>query len=219
MIQVHHLEKSRSSRILWLLEELGVEYEIKVYHRDPKTYGAPESLKKIHPLGKSPIITDGNLTIAESGAIIEYLIDQYDEANRLRPLSGQALIDYRYWLHFAEGSLMPLLVMRLVLNMAKSKPMPFFIKPIIAKFIAALESLFIAPRLTPQLEMIDAYLKQHQWFAGDKLSGADIQMMLSLQLAQTRCDLSKYANIIAYMSRCEHLPNWQKAYQREQNLE
>ena len=102
MIIVHHLENSRSLRILWLLEELGLDYDIRLYRRDPQTMAAPDSLKAIHPLGKAPIISDGELVIAESGAIIEYLLDRYDDG-RLRPGSGQPLLDYRYWLHFVEG--------------------------------------------------------------------------------------------------------------------
>lgn len=211
MIYVHHLERSRSNRIVWLLEELGLAYEVVHYQRDAKTSGAPESLKKIHPLGKSPIITDGDLTIAESGAIIEYLIDTYDKEQRLKPSGGQALLDYRYWLHFAEGSLMPLLVMRLVLTLSLEKPMPFFIKPIIKKYVGALNQFFISPRLEPQLALINRHLQQHEWFAGDALSGADIQMVLALQLAKTRADFTPFPAISAYLERVEQIDTYVQA--------
>lgn len=201
MIKVHHLELSRSFRIIWLLEELGVEYEVITYRRDPKTYGAPAALTRIHPLGKSPLLTDDDVTIAESGAIIEYLLDKYDSEGKFRPTSGQALLDYRYWLHFAEGSLMPLLVMRLVLGKVKERPMPFFVKPIARKIIDGLDSAFITPRVQPQLTLIDAWLKDHEWFAGDKITGADFQMELALRFAANRADVSGLAHIAAYLQK------------------
>ncbi|MEI8632203.1 glutathione S-transferase [Vibrio sp. PP-XX7] len=214
MIYLHHLEQSRSNRIVWLLEALDIDYEIIHYQRDPKTYGAPESLKQIHPLGKSPVITDGELVIAESGAIIEYLIDVYDPERRLKPTSGQALLDYRYWLHFAEGSLMLLLVMRLVLSKAQEKRLPFFIKPVIRKFVDAMEQYFIEPRLTPQLELINAFLEKHQWFAGEQLSGADIQMMLPLQFAKASADFSLYPYIERYLAQVKQLESFKKAMEK-----
>ena len=210
MLTVHHLEKSRSQRILWLLEELGVEYEIAEYKRDPITFSGPESLKAIHPLGKSPVITDGDLTIAETGAIIEYLLDQYDPENRLRPTSGQALLDYRYWLHFGEGSLMPLLVMKLVLMKVPENPMPFFIKPIAKKLMEKIQENFIAPRLEPQLSFIESTLSDRTWFAGDALSGADIQMSFPLIAASGRVDLSQYPNIGRYLKQIEQQAAYQK---------
>ncbi|GKW15470.1 glutathione S-transferase [Pectobacterium actinidiae] len=210
MINVHHLEKSRSTRVTWLLEELGVDYEIIRYARDPKTFSAPASLKQIHPLGKSPVITDGELTIAESGAIVEYLIETYGNG-RLRPQSGQALLDYRFWLHFAEGSLMPLLVMRLVLAKTESAPMPFFIRPIARKIVQSIEQAFIVPRLTTQLQFIEQHLTKQDWFAGESLSGADIQMAVPLVLAKTRLDFNRYPHIQQYIERIESQPAFQRA--------
>ncbi|MFM2483733.1 glutathione S-transferase family protein [Celerinatantimonas yamalensis] len=211
MIQVHHLEHSRSIRVLWLLEELGVDYEVVHYRRDPKTKEAPESLKKVHPLGKSPIITDGELTIAESGAIIEYLIDTYGQG-RMRPQTGEALLEYRYWLHFAEGSLMPLLVMKMVLGMVEKAPMPFFIRPIARKIVAGIDQRFTLPRLKPQLALIEAHLQDRGWFAGHDLSGADIQMALSLQFCLSSLpDMSDYPQIRSYVERVERLPAYQRA--------
>ncbi len=214
MIILHHLVESRSYRIAWLLEALNIPYEVKVYQRDPKTYGAPESLKQIDPLGKSPVITDGDLVIAESGAIIEYLIDTYDSEQQFKPKDGRALLDYRYWLHFAEGSMMPLLVMRLVLSKSVERPMPFFIKPVIKKFVQALNQHFIDPRIIPQLELVEKHLSNNQWFAGDKISGADFQMMLALQLANMRCDMTPYRHIKQYMEQVQKLESFQKAMKK-----
>ena len=211
MIQVHHLEDSRSQRILWLLEELNLAYEIIEYKRDPNTASAPDSLKEIHPLGKAPILTDGDNTIAESGAIIEYLLDQYDEGNRLRPTEGQALLDYRYWLHFAEGSLMPLLVMKLVMTKVPKNPMPFFIKPIAKALTDKVIQKFIQPRLQPQIELIEATLADRTWFAGEALTAADIQMSFPLQASSTRMDLSSYPNIRKFLSEVEKQPSYQRA--------
>ena len=214
MITVHHLNNSRSQRILWLLEELGLEYEIKEYQRDPKTSAAPESLKAIHPLGKSPVITDGDLTIAESGAIIEYLLDSYDSENRLRPTTGQALLDSRYWLHFAEGSLMPLLVMKLVMMKMPKNPMPFFIKPIAKTLSQKIQDMFITPRLTPQIELIEQTLANNTWLTGDELSGADIQMSFPIQASSNRMDLTAFPNIARYLKQIEAIPAYQKAVER-----
>ncbi len=130
MITLHHLNNSRSQRILWLMEELGLPYEIQRYQRDPKTMLAPPSLRAVHPLGKSPVITDGELTLAESGAIIDYLVGRYG-AGRLAPAAGTPEhLRYTYWLHYAEGSAMPPLLLKLVFDKIENSPMPFFVKPI-----------------------------------------------------------------------------------------
>lgn len=211
MITVHHLENSRSQRILWLLEELGLEYEIVEYKRDPETASGPESLKKVHPLGKSPVITDGDLTVAESGAIIEYLLDQYDAEKRLRPTDGKALLDYRYWLHFAEGSLMPLLVMKLVMMKIPKSPMPFFVKPIAKAISGKVQEKFIMPRITPQMQFIEKTLGENTWFVGEELTAADIQMSFPLQASSTRMSMSEFPNIARFIKQIEALPAYQKA--------
>ena len=128
MITVHHLNNSRSQRILWLLEELGVPYEVKRYEREPSLQ-APAALRAVHPLGKSPVITDGDRTLAESGAILEYLVDTYGNG-RFKPVAGTPeRIHYTYFLHYAEGSLMPLLFMKLVFNRIPER-LPFLMKPV-----------------------------------------------------------------------------------------
>ncbi|BFM49569.1 glutathione S-transferase [Marinomonas sp. THO17] len=211
MITLHHLENSRSQRILWLLEELNLAYDIVEYKRDPETSAAPESLKKVHPLGKAPVITDGENTIAESGAIIEYLLDTYDSEQRLRPAQGQALLDYRFWLHFAEGSLMPLLVMKLVMMKVPKSPMPFFIKPIAKALTDKVQQKFILPRLQPQLDFIEVTLGEREWFAGDAMSAADIQMSFPLQASSTRMNLDQYPNIRRFLTAVEKQPSYQQA--------
>lgn len=211
MITVHHLENSRSQRILWLLEELQLDYDIVCYQRDPNTAAAPEALKKIHPLGKSPVITDEGKTIAESGAIIEYLLDQYDTQSRLRPTSGEALLDYRFWLHFAEGSLMPLLVMKLVMMKVPHNPMPFFAKPFAKGLSNKVQENFISPRLSTQLAFIETSLAQRPWFTGEHLSGADIQMSFPLMAASGRVNLATYPNIERFIKRVESQASYQAA--------
>ncbi|MHC5937263.1 glutathione S-transferase family protein [Nostoc sp.] len=163
MIVVHHLNNSRSQRVLWLLEELGIEYEIKFYQRDPKTMLAPESLRQVHPLGKSPVITDANLTIAESGAIIEYVVDRYGNG-QLVPVSGTPEhLRYTYWLHYAEGSAMLPLVMQVVLNNFGAGD-------------SNVVSGFVAPQIKLHFDYIEGELGKSTWFAGEEFTAADIQM-------------------------------------------
>ncbi|MES1026461.1 glutathione S-transferase [Gloeocapsa sp. BRSZ] len=129
MLLVHHLNNSRSQRILWLLEELKLNYEIQRYERNPKTMLAPKSLREVHPLGKSPVITDEALTLAESGAIIEYLVERYGEGRFVLPPGSAERLRYTYWLHCAEGSAIPLLLLKLVFDRIEQQA-PFFVKPI-----------------------------------------------------------------------------------------
>ena len=189
MITVHHLERSRSHRVLWLLEELGLPYEIKRYKRNPKTMLAPPELTQVHPLGKSPVITDGRVTVAESGAIVEYLLDTYGQG-RLRPPPGTAeQRRYTYWLHFAEGSAMPPLLMKLVFDKVRSAPVPFFIKPIVKGIADKVTTSFIAPNIERQLDFMEAELKSRPWFAGSEFTAADIQMSFPLEAAAARAGL------------------------------
>ncbi len=215
MIKLHHLENSRSQRILWLLEELSVEYEIVHYKRDPKTMLAPASLRAIHPLGKSPVITDGDRVVAESGAIIEYLIDRYGQG-RLRPASGTPeLDDYRYWLHFAEGTLMPYLVMKLVFTKVETGPMPFFIRPIARRISKEVGKRFIDPNLHQIMQYLEAYLSKHTWFAGDTVTGADVQMSFAMEALVSRAaQIQPYPNIRGYVQRMRALPAYQRALEQ-----
>jgi len=214
MIRVHHLEKSRSHRILWLLETLGLDYDIEVYQRDPKTQLAPESLKKIHPLGKSPVITDGELTVAESGAIIDYLISCYGKSKeQASEESRSEWVNYRYWLHYAEGSLMPLLVMGLVFSQIP-KQSPWLIKPLAKGISSTVQQRFIHPQLKQHLTIIESHLDKRSNFAGDWPSGADIQMSFPLQAIAATQSLESYPAIAAFVARIENDPAWQRVVER-----
>ena len=215
MITVHHLNNSRSQRVLWLLEELGLDYEVKRYERDPKTMLAPESLRKVHPLGKSPVISDGDLTVAESGAIIEYLVERYGKES-LAPAAGTPeRLRYTYWLHFAEGSAMPPLLMKLVFDRIEKGPMPFFVKPIAKAIAGKVKGSFIEPNITRQLEYMEAELGKHAWFAGDDFSAADIQMSFPLEAAAARGGLGKSRpKLMQFLERIHQRPAYQRALER-----
>ncbi len=214
MITVHHLENSRSQRILWLLEELGVDYEIKRYARDPKTMLAPPALRKIHPLGKSPVIVDGDLSVAESGAIIEYLLDQYDVDHAFRPKSRRNLVQFRYWLHFAEGSLMPMLLMKLVFDRLNQPPMPLPIRPLAGLIAGGVKDKFVNPRVTELLDFVESELGKSRWFAGSRFSAADVQMSFPLEAAAERADGPARPNIEAFLKRIHARESYQRALER-----
>ncbi|HET9624144.1 MAG TPA: glutathione S-transferase [Kofleriaceae bacterium] len=180
MITVHHLNHSRSQRILWLLEELELPYEVVRHERDAKTMLAPASLRAVHPLGKAPVITDDGATIAESGAILEYLVDTYGKG-RMAPTPGTpAWRDYRYFMHYAEGSLMPYLVMKLVFNRVKTDA-PFVVRPIARAIASTVGKQFIDPALAAHARFVTDHLTQHAWFAGDAISAADVQMFFAVE--------------------------------------
>lgn len=215
MIVVHHLEHSRSQRILWLLEELGLPYEVKHYKRDAKTFLAPPELFKIHPLGKSPVITDGDITVAESGAIIEYLVDK--AGGKLRPALGtQAHRDYTYWMHFAEGSAMPFLVMTLIFNKIEQAPVPLLLKPLIlpiAKGISGqVKKSFLNPNLERQFKYLDGILAQQPWFCGADMTAADIMMSFPLEAAMDRAGgAGAFPHMKAFVDRIHAMPTYKKA--------
>jgi glutathione S-transferase len=214
MIIVHHLNNSRSQRILWLLEELGVPYEIKRYQRDPKTMLAPPELLKVHPLGKSPVITDGDVTVAESGAIVEYLVDTYGGNAGLRPAAGTPEHRrYTYWLHFAEGSAMPPLLMKLVFQTMKKAPMPFFARPIARGIADKVLKSFVDPNLARQIAFMEDELKKGPWFLGADFSAADIQMSFPLEAAAQRAGLSaaKSPHLADWLRRAHARPAYQRA--------
>jgi len=218
MLTVHHLETSRSQRILWLLEELGVPYELKVYRRNRDTRLAPPELKAIHPLGKSPVITDEGETIAESAVIIEYLVEKYGHLGRgdvaqLEPARGSA--EYRqcrYWMHYAEGSLMNWLVMKLVFSSLPKRPMPFFAKPIARAMCDKVQQQLIDPNLQNSLQFIEAHLAKNTWFAGPDLTMADFQMSFAVEalLARSAAD-GQYPHLAAYHRRMRERPAYQRA--------
>jgi len=210
MITLHHLNNSRSQRILWLLEELKTPYEIKFYERDKITILAPKELKKIHALGKSPVITDGDVTVAESGAIIEYLVQTY--GNDLYPQHGSAQHrDYTYWMHYAEGSLMPQMLIKLIFDKVKNSPMPFFVKPIARMIANKVLDSYAGPNIKTNLAFIENHLSQQEWFCGDKLTGADIQMSFPLEAMIAREGGDQYPNIAAFVRKFQARPAYQKA--------
>jgi len=215
MIIVHHLNNSRSQRILWLLEELGLEYEIKKYQRDPKTMLAPAELRAVHPLGKSPVITDGANTVAESGAIIEYLLERYGNG-RFAPAAGTPdKLRYTYFLHYAEGSAMTPLLMKLVFDRVETSPMPFFAKPIAKGIAHKVKSTYIGPQITQHLQYLEGELAKSAWFAGDEFTAADIQISFVLEAAAARGGLDDaYPRLMSFLERIHARPAYQRALAR-----
>lgn len=207
MITLHHLEQSRSLRILWALEELGINYEIQHYKRLP-TMAAPPELKRVHPLGKSPVITDGERTIAESAVILDYLQMQFDVSNQFKPTDSDRLWQYQYWMHYAEGSLMPYLVMTLVMNTVPNH-VPFLIRPIANKIVGGVKGAFIKPRLTEHIAYLEQHLEKNEFFAGE-FSFADIQMSFPIFALQERLQ-AKHPLIDAYAERLRQRPAYIRA--------
>ncbi len=215
MITVHHLNNSRSQRVLWLLEELGLPYEIRKYERDANTMLAPPELTKVHPLGKSPVITDDDVTVAESGAIIEYLVERHGNG-RLVPAAGSPeRLRWRYWLHFAEGSAMTPLLLKLIFEKVKTSPMPFFVKPIARGISDQVLSLVVEPNLKRQLDFMETELGKSEWFAGDEFSAADIQMSFPIEASAQRAGLdASRPKLMAFLRRIHARPAYQKALER-----
>jgi glutathione S-transferase len=215
MITVHHLNNSRSQRVLWLLEELGVPYEIKRYQRDAATMLAPPELRAVHPLGKSPVITDGELTLAESGAIVEYLVEKYGNGKLVPPPGTPEKIRYTYWLHFAEGSAMLPLVMKLIFGRLETAPMPFFIKPVAKGIAAKVKAGFIEPNIKAHLDYMESELNKTLWFAGDDFTAADIQMSFPVEAAAARASLDgSRPKLIAFLGRIHAMPAYKAAIEK-----
>jgi len=216
MLTLHHLENSRSQRVLWLLEELGLPYEVRRYERDKTTMLAPPELLAVHPLGKSPVITDGVLVVAETGAIVEYLLDACP-GSALRPAAGTPdLLRWRYWLHFAEGSAMPPLLLKLVFDKVASAPMPFFVKPIAKGIAAKVLGSFVLPNLTRQLSFMEAELSQRPWFAGTDFTAADVMMSFPLEAVAQRAGLTagSHPALHAWLVRIHARPAYRRALER-----
>jgi glutathione S-transferase len=215
MVVVHHLNNSRSQRVLWLLEELGVPYEVKRYERDAKTMLAPPALLAIHPLGKSPVITDGEVVLPESGAIIEYLVDTYGNG-RLKPPAGSAQrLKYLYWMHYAEGSAMPPLLLRLVFNRVANNPAPWPISAIARRIATTVDKSFIEPNLTRHLNFMEAELTAQTWFAGEEFTAADVQMSFPLEAAASRGGLNaSRPKLMAFLERIHARDAYKRALER-----
>jgi len=215
MITVHHLNNSRSQRVLWLLEELGLPYEIKKYQRNPQTMLAPPELQQVHPLGKSPVITDDGTTVAESGAIIEYLLERYGNG-RLVPAAGTPeRLSFRYWMHFAEGSAMPPLLLKLIFERIKVTPMPFFAKPIARGLANKVLAAMVDPNLKRQLDFMERELGKTEWFAGAEFSAADIQMSFPVEASAQRAGLdASRPKLMAFLKRIHARPAYRQALER-----
>jgi glutathione S-transferase len=215
VISVHHLNNSRSQRILWLLEELAVPYEIRRYQRDPDTMLAPPALLAVHPLGKSPVITDGDITVAESGAIVEYLVEKFGP-ERLRPPRGSPEDRrYTYWLHYAEGSAMPPLLLKLVFDRVASTPVPWPVSIVTRGIARKVTESFIAPQLTRHFDFMEAELATRPWFAGAQFTAADIQMSFPLEAAAQRTNLiAARPHLRAFIDRIHARDAYRRALER-----
>jgi len=215
MIVVHHLNNSRSQRILWLLEELGLAYDIKKYQRDPKTMLAPPELVAVHPLGKSPVISDGDTVVAESGAIIEYLVGRYGDG-RLSPAPGTPeRLRYTYFLHYAEGSAMPPLLLKLVFDRVETSPAPFFVRPIARAIARKVKDGFVRPQIRRHLDFLEGELARRDWFAGADFSAADIQMSFPLEAAAARAGLdAQFPKLTGFLERIHARPAYRRALER-----
>jgi glutathione S-transferase len=236
MITVHHLNNSRSQRILWLLEELGAEYQVRRYERDAETMLAPASLRAVHPLGKSPVITDGDVTMAESGAIIEYLADRYG-AGRLAPAPGAPeRLRYTYGLHYAEvldpagtaaileerradaarsPSAMPPMLMSLVFNRLRTAPAPFFVRPVARGIADKVMTSFVSPQIKLHLDYMEGELGKSRWFAGDEFSAADVQMSFPLEAAASRGGLdANRPRLMDFLARIHERPAYRRALEK-----
>lgn len=215
MITVHHLDNSRSQRVLWLLEELGLPYEIQLYKRNPKTMLAPPELRKVHPLGKSPVLTEDGLTLAESGAILEYLVERHGNGRLAPPPGSPERLRWRYWMHFAEGSAMPPVLLKLVFDRVASAPVPFFVKPVARAIAAKAQSSFIDPQIANQLAFMEGELARSTWFAGEEFSAADIQMSFPLEAVASRAGIgAKHPHLMAFLERIHARPAYRKALER-----
>jgi glutathione S-transferase len=213
MITVHHLEDSRSQRVLWLMEELELPYEVKRYERDPKTRLAPAELLKVHPLGKSPVIDDDGRVVAETGAIIDYVVERYGDG-RLIPAGGtDARLAYVYWLHFAEGSAMPPLVMKLIFNTMVQRA-PKLLKGVVKAVTAPVLAGFVEPNIARQLAFIESHLATSPWFAGPDFTAADIMMSFPLEAAAQRADLTPLPKVKAFLAAIHGRPAYERALAR-----
>ena len=213
MLKVHHLNQSRSHRVIWALEELSLPYEIVHYQRE-KTMLAPESLKKVHPLGKSPVLEDNGLILAESGAILEYLQETYDADSRLKPQDAADKVQYRFWLLYAEGSLMPLLLMKIVFNSLGKPPVPFGLRTLGKALGQGVQKAYLNRQLETHARFIESHLAQHSWFAGETLSMADIQMSFPIFALLSRGGIDNLPHTRAWKAKVENLPAWQRTLEK-----
>lgn len=213
MLTVHHLNNSRSQRVLWLLEELGVPYEIVRYNRQPNMLAPPE-LRAIHPLGKSPVITDNGNTIAESGAIVEYLVGTYGGGRLIPPADTPERLRYTYWLHYAEGSAMPPLLLKLIFGMMPKRA-PLLMRPMVNAIANKALATMVTPQLKTHMAFWEGELNKTEWFAGNEFTGADIQMSFPLEAAAARGGLERgHPKAMAFLARIHARPAYQRALEK-----
>jgi glutathione S-transferase len=213
MLTVHHLNNSRSQRVLWLLEELGTPYDIRHYQRDAKTMLAPPDLKAVHPLGKSPVITDASLTIAETGAIVEYIVDLYGQGRLIPAPATPELLRYRYWLHFAEGSAMPPLVMSLIFGEVPKRA-PVLIRSIANMISKTVQNGYLDPMIDAQLDLMESELSQSAYFAGAEFTAADVMMSFPVEAAASRKGLGNRPKLTAWLAGLHARPAYQTALKK-----
>lgn len=214
MITVHHLNDSRSQRVLWLLEEMGLPYEVKRYQRDAKTMLAPPALKAIHPLGKSPVLDEGDARIAETGAIIEYLLETHAGSN-LRPAPGtEAARRCTYWLHYAEGSAMTPLLLKLIFSAIPGR-VPFLARGVAKGISKGMNAAMIDPQIAAHTAYWEAELGRSEWFAGDAFSAADIMMSFPVEAAGSRVPYGPdKPKLKAFLQKIHARPAYQRALER-----
>ncbi|WP_291832213.1 glutathione S-transferase [Brevundimonas sp.] len=213
MIIVHHLNDSRSQRVLWLLEELGVEYEVKRYERNAQRLAPPE-LRAIHPLGKSPVIQHDDIIVAETGAIVEYLLETFPDPGLKPPAGTPEARRYTYWLHYAEGSAMTPLLLKLIFSVVPQRS-PLLIRPIAQGISKKVGASLIDPQIANHMAYWEAELGKGEWFAGDRFSAADIMMSFPLEAAGSRAPFGpKMARAKAFLERIHARPAYQRALER-----
>jgi len=211
VITVHHLELSRSHRVLWLLEELALPYTMVRYARDPKTMLAPPTLSAVHPLGKAPVVIDGDRTIAESAVILEELAERHGNGRLLPERDHPDFARCRYFMHYAEGSLMPPLLVKLLCARVKDAPLPFFVKPIARKIADGVGELFVEPNLRRHAAFLETELTDRTWFCGDELTIADIQLSYPIEALVSRVPEHAGPRLRALMQRMRARPAYQRA--------
>ena len=216
MIVVHHLNNSRSQRILWLLEELGLDYEVVKHQRDPKTRLAPPDLTAVHPLGKLPVIRDGNLVLAESGAIMEYVLERYGNGRLAPPAGTPERVRYLYWMHYAEGSAMPVLLLKVVFDQIEAARVPFFIRPFTRGIAGRVKETLVQPQLERHMDFLEAELGDSPWFAGQEITAADLMLSFAVQAAAATPGVldTKRPRLMSLLDRIEARPAYKRAIER-----
>ena len=215
MIVVHHLNNSRSQRILWLLEELGLDYEVVKHVRDPVTNLAPPELLEVHPLGKAPVIRDGDLVLAESGAIIQHVLERYGNG-RLEPAIGTPeRVRYLYWLHYTEGTAMPLLLLHVIFDQIEKAKVVFFVRPVTRAIAGRLKQMLVEPQLKRNFDLMEAELGKSDWFAGPEFTAADVQISFALEAAASRSGLDRrWPRLMGWLDRVHARPAYVRAVER-----